>query len=33
MSGQVRMFKGVEVEKLDFIDYDGWNKMQPEYSI
>lgn len=32
-AGQVRLFKGVEVEKLDFNDFDGWNKLQPAYSV
>ena len=30
---QVWLFKGVEVEKLNFNDLNEWNKEQPAYSI
>lgn len=30
---QVRLFRGVEVDKLDFNDFDGWNQLQPAYGV
>ena len=30
---QVRLIKDVEVDKLNFNDFDGFNKLQPAYSI
>ncbi|KAI9871442.1 MAG: hypothetical protein M1830_002909 [Pleopsidium flavum] len=29
----VRLFKGIEVDKLHYNDVDGWNKMGPPYNV
>ena len=28
---QARMIKGVDLDKLDLVKFDGWNKLQPQY--
>lgn len=33
LSGQARLIKGIDLDELEYTTFDGWGRLEPQYSV